>query len=297
MEEAEDENVDDCSDVEEQEISRVLIEEPSPETSIVCTSRVSIKQSPRINVIIMNTHVSVLVDTGATGDIIRLDVCIEMGLRIEPTSHSASQADGESQLNVVGEVHTTMITENNVRLELHAVVVRTLKASVIVSKAFLEHHKVVIDIPCRLVLPDERIIPFADRPGNPKVSLLCADVNCVMFPGESITTPTPTNFLDDDEMAIEPRMESNLSYEPKIVGNSGQLQLTNETDFTVNIKRGQVIGQVRSVCDEGVEINNCDTITPPLKVSTSQPALEPELNKVSIDPQNCVLSSEEINEF
>ena len=54
---------------------------------------------------------------------IRLDICLEIGLHIEPTPHSASQADGESMLNVVGEVHTTMVTENGVKVELHAIVV------------------------------------------------------------------------------------------------------------------------------------------------------------------------------
>ena len=229
---------------------------------------------------------------------IRLDLCLEIGLRIEPTIHSASQADGKSKLDAVGEVHTTMVTENNVKFELHAVVVRTLKASLIVSQAFLEHHNIVVDIPRRrLIMPDERTVAFSDQPGNPKVSLLRAEVNCVMFPGDSITTPTPKNFLDDDEMAVEPRIESALTYDPMIVDNTGELQLTNDTDHTISIKRGQVIGQVRSVCEEVMEINNCEIVSTPLEVNTSKPTSELEINKVLIDPQNCILTKEEVNEF
>ena len=216
------EEQEEFSEGEEQEVSHVMIEESSHPTDEVCTSRVTIRQSPRINVTIHNTHASVLIDTGATGDMIRLDLCLEIGLRIHPTPPSASQADGESKLNVVGEVHTTMITENNVRLELQAVVVKNLKAGVIVSEAFLENHQIVIDIPRRrLTLPDDRTVRFADQPDNPKVSLLRAEVNCVMFPGDTMTIPTPNNFIEDSDMALEPRVESALSYDPNVVENSG----------------------------------------------------------------------------
>ena len=75
---------------------------------------------------------------------IKMEICLEVGLRIEPTPHSASQADA-TKLDVVGEVHTTMITENNIKLELHAIVVRDLKANVIVSKAFLEDYQIVVE--------------------------------------------------------------------------------------------------------------------------------------------------------
>ena len=154
----------------------------------------------------------------------------------------------------------------------------------------------VIDIPRRrLVLPDERTIAFADQPGNPKVSLLRADVNCVVFPGDSITIPTPKNFNDDLDMAIEPRIESALSYVPMVVENSGELQLTNDSDFSVNIKRGQIVGQVRSVYEEGSDVNNCHTMT--TSVTQIESTAEQEVSKVSIDPQSCILSNEEIKDF
>ena len=65
------------------------------------TNRVFISESPKINVKIMKTVVTMVVDTGATGSI-TLDLCNEIGLQIYPSPHSAIQADGESRLNVVG---------------------------------------------------------------------------------------------------------------------------------------------------------------------------------------------------
>ena len=298
-EEDEDEMLDDEFEEDEQEVSFVEIDKSqalknsSQDQNEICTSRVSIKQSPRINVKIKNTYASALVDTGATGDMIRMDFCLEIGLPIQPTPHSASQADA-SKLNVVGEVHTTLTTENNIKFELHAIVVRDLKASLIISEAFLEKNEIIVDIPRRrLLLPSEKTIPFADQPGNPKISLLRAEVNCVMFPGDTITIPTPKNLKDDMEVAIEPRIESVLSYEPMIVENSGELQLQNESDFSINIKRGQIIGQLRSVNEDGITMNNCD-ISPPVKQIELKS--EPEINKISIDPQS-IISKGEREEF
>ena len=85
--------MDDEFEEDEQEVSFVEIDKSqalknsSQDQNEICTSRVSIKQSPRINVKIKNTYASALVDTGATGDMIRMDFCLEIGLPIQPTPH------------------------------------------------------------------------------------------------------------------------------------------------------------------------------------------------------------------
>ncbi len=261
-------------------------------------NRVSIKRSPRISVKIINSTVSVLIDTGAEGNMIRYDLCLHIGLKIYHTPHSASQADGTSALEVVGEVHTTMIAENGVILQLDAIVVKKLKAGLIVSEAFLEEHKIVVDVPRRqLIMPDNRKIRFEDKPSDPKISLLRAEINCIIFPGESITLPTPPSFQIDNGFALEPRMESNLLFDPSIVENDGgKLQLSNESNHAISVKKGQIVGQIRSICDEAnvrsIEINRDETKIPEVTKYSSD-----EISKVSIDPQNCVLTEDEINKF
>ena len=230
---------------------------------------------------------------------IRLDLCTKIGLRIFPTPHSATQADGESRLNVVGEVHTTMRAENNVEFKLDAIVVHNLKVEVIVSEAFLEENCVVVDIPRRrLIMPDERCVRFSDQPGNPKLALLRADVNHVIFPGDLIRLSTPNCFLEDGEVVLEPRLESPLLYDPSIVKNEGKLDLVNNSEFAIRIRKGQIVGQIRSVCEEQTfnhtEVDICEASTKPLKQMEKPTEI---VSNVSIDPQDCFLTSEEVREF
>ena len=70
----------------------------------------------------------------------------------------------------------------------------------------MKNHEIMIDIPNGvLVFPGNKTVNFNNRPGNPKMSLLRADVNNVIFPGDSVVVPVPVNFLSDTTLAIEPR--------------------------------------------------------------------------------------------
>ena len=53
-----------------------------------------------------------VLDTGATGSMISLELCKLAGLHIYPSSQRAILADGDSQLSVVGEVHTSIVMDN-----------------------------------------------------------------------------------------------------------------------------------------------------------------------------------------
>ena len=68
-----------------------------------------------------------------------------------------------------------------------------------------------------------------------------ANINYVVFPGAKIKVPIPPNFSDDGDIAVQPRDEMAVScYNPSIIQNeAGFLQLTNELDSTIKIKKGQ----------------------------------------------------------
>ena len=119
---------------------------------------------------------------------------------------SAILADGDSKLQVIGEVHTTIVMDGYLKLSISAVVVTRLKAGLIVGMSFMKNHKIMIDIPNGvLVFPGNKTVNFNNRPGNPKMSLLRADVNNIIFPGDSVVIPVPVNFLSDTALAIELR--------------------------------------------------------------------------------------------
>ena len=122
---------------------------------------------------INKTMITMVLDTGATGSMIRLDMCELANLRVYPSNHSAIQADGDSQLQVVGEVHTSILLANFLTLPISAVVVTRLKAGLIVGMAFMKRHGIVIDISNNsLIFPGNKIVNFNNKQGNPKLTLL-----------------------------------------------------------------------------------------------------------------------------
>ena len=99
----------------------------------VDVERVNIVESPKFNVKINKTIVTMVLDTGATGSMISLEMCELANLHVYPSSHSAIQADGDSQLQVVGEVHSSILLDNYLTLPISAVVVTRLKEGLIVG--------------------------------------------------------------------------------------------------------------------------------------------------------------------
>ena len=150
---------------------------------------------------------------------ISLGLCKLARLDVYPTTQRPILADGDSHLTVVGEVHTKMTMSSDVVLPLSALVVTKLSAGLIVGMAFMKQHKVVIDIANNALLVQGHTVPFDNRPGNPKVSLLRVDVNRAVLPGEDVILPIPANFSDDQHVAVEPREPYSFWPEPCIVEN------------------------------------------------------------------------------
>ena len=141
--------------------------------SVVEVDRVNIVSSPRINIRLNKTAVTMVLDAGATGSMIGLNICELANLKVYPSSNGAILADGNSRLTVVSEIHSSMVMDNDLVLPINAVVVTKLKAGLIIGMDFLKENNVIIDIPNdSLILSDQRIIYFNNQPGNPKVSLL-----------------------------------------------------------------------------------------------------------------------------
>ena len=103
-------------------------------------------RSPAFNVKINHKYdVSATIDTGATGSMIQLNIVEMAHLTVYPTKHSAEQADGLSNLNVVGEVHTFITLDDDLVLPISAVVVTELKEDILIGTLFLKQNKMVLD--------------------------------------------------------------------------------------------------------------------------------------------------------
>ena len=252
--------------------------------------RVDIIESPKFNVKLRNTFVTMVLDTGATGSMISYELCKLANLEVLPSSHSAVQADGDSRLMVLGEVHTSILMDG-LELSLNAVVVSKLKAGLIVGMAFMKEHDVIIDISNNFLLIHGKKIVFSNQPGNPKISLLRMDVNRVVLPGDDFEVPIPANFLPDNEIAMEPRDSDNW-FRPEITHPvEGFVSITNSSDFPVKIKKHQVIGHVRSVV---LPTESHSSTNPTLKFDSSEHL--DHTTKIRTNPDN-ILSDQETKSF
>ena len=111
-------------------------------------------------------------DTGATGSMINV-LCQVIGLQVYP-----SQADGDSSLGVVGEIHTTILTISYITLPLHDVVVRKLKVGLLVGMSLTRENKIVIDLPKNSIMVDgSNVVHFNNQIGNQKVSHVRTEFN------------------------------------------------------------------------------------------------------------------------
>ena len=255
--------------------------------------------SPQFNVKINTTMVTMIMDTGATASMINVALCQVIGLQVYPSPHSAIQADGDSSLEVVGEIHTTILMDNYISLPLHAVVVRKLKAGLLVGMSFMRENKIVIDMPNNSIMVDgNNVVHFNNQIGNPKVSLVRAEVNNVIFPGEELLLPFPVTFKQDQELAIEPREEITDWFNPCIIPNdTGVISLVNSKDVPIKVRKGQIIGQVRSV------ISPEETVTSSHVKDTAIISKTESNNKLKftdliiIDPTKTILSQEERRSF
>ena len=109
----------------ESKYTDVVLNETS-ETETINVERVNIVESPQFNVKINSTMITMVLDTGATGSMISLELCQLANLKVYSSTHSAILADGDSKLKVVAEVHTSIIMDGYLKLPMSAVVVTRL---------------------------------------------------------------------------------------------------------------------------------------------------------------------------
>ena len=169
--------------------------------------RVCVMRSPAFCVKICHIEESAVMDTGSTGNMIQLDIAEIANLHVYPTVHTEEQADGYSNLQVVGEVQAL---DDDLTLPLSAEVVRSLKENILSGTPFMKENKINLDFGIDSLGVRNREIFFKDIIKRPRKSLLKASVSRVVFPREEVKFGIPANFKNNDEIAIKPR--NNLSW-------------------------------------------------------------------------------------
>ena len=192
---------------------------PCPETTLptpdVVAYRIQTRQSPYVDVFHGHRVVRVTIDSGATGNIIRHSTAKHLGCPIISSAQSVQQADGSSQLQVVGEIRTSF-TRDNTDLTFEGLVVQDLdvedpfyggKRRCQERGATWQWLYLHIRIPGLSQSPHNRRRAFVLRaPTRSKT----------VWPGEFLEVQLPDDAPPDSEYALEPRTDAptlrNLKY-------------------------------------------------------------------------------------
>lgn len=212
------------------------------------------------------------------------------------TSQLVHQADGQTQLEVCGEVQVTL-TRDNLLFKLHAVVVTKLDCDILAGMPFLKDHGIVLDIPKNVIhVGEHHTIPCEGKKKSHTThqeELLRCENDRMIHPGETCVFKV-SSFPSGSEVSIEPHSSNDFSrntWPPPMFAQvvDGVVSIPNDLDSMVVLKKHQHIAVVRSV----KVINDGDqpSQTSILKASTTTPnhsltpvVTGPYSSNITIDP-------------
>lgn len=194
-------------------ISHHAHEEQSDARSVAF--RVQTRQSPYLDVFHGHQTSRIIIDSGATGNMIRQSTAKRLGAKIAPSSQSVHQADGSSPLKVIGETHISF-TRDNQTFQFEGLVIEDLDVEVLAGTPFMELNDVAVR-PARkeVILGDGPTYSYGSPTQQSKNStaryaflLRAPETAQTIWPGEFLEVKLPADAPSDCEYAIEPRTDS-----------------------------------------------------------------------------------------
>ena len=193
----------------------------SPRPDVVAY-RVQTRQSPYMDVFHGHRVVRITIDSGATGNMIRHSTAKHLGCAIISSAQSVQQADGSSQLQVVGETRTTF-TRDNTDFMFEGLVVEDLDVEVLAGTPFMETNDVAVRPAKREVhLGNGSVYTYGSKSTpSPLPTVRWAFVlrapapSKTVWPGEFVEVRLPDGATPDSEYALEPRTDAPSSHNLK----------------------------------------------------------------------------------
>ena len=285
---------DNEDDQREEQLRRLSVED-NPDVSPVAR-RVPVVDSPFLKCFFKHYAVRVTVDSGATGNYIRLDVVKRMNVNIRKNTQKSHQADGKSSLAVVGEVTITLTFKNH-QLILEALVAPDLEDEVLGGSPFMKENDVWVRPKKQIVGIGESTYYYnvnntrSSSTRRVQAEVMKSPSNVTIWPGDFLQLQVPDQFADE-EITVEPRTDCKLNNNcpPSKLWPNPQLltcaentiRIPNLTTEPKSIRKGDHFCQiVRTV---GVDTQNqpIDTMTKPAVIKEDHSAYR----DVVIDPDN-----------
>ncbi len=260
-------------------------------------NRVDVCPSATFDGFVHGKPVSLLLDTGATGNIIHLATAKQLGLNVIPAVQGASQSDGKTPLDIVGEIHFSD-TRDNASYAFDGLVAKELDPPIIAGNPFLERHNVMIAPAKRqITMAPGKTYSYGAETHEPQGSvrrcsvLQAPSVPTTVYPGESIDLTLPEDIRNGTELALEPRGPHSDSWpSPKTVVKENKVSILNSTSDPQTLKRYEHFCQVRPLY---ITKESEDGTTTLPTTSQSMPA---DLELIRIDPDE-LLKPTMVKEF
>lgn len=276
---------------------------PDPDTTLpgpdMVAYRVQTRQSPYMDVFHDHRVVRVTLDSGATGNMIRRSTAKHLGCPIISSAQSVQQADGSSQLQVIGEIRTTF-TRDHTNFAFEGLVVENLDVEVLAGTPFMETNDIAVRPAKReVLLGNGSVYTYGSKsPPNPHATARRAFVlrapapSQTVWPGEFMEVRLPDDAPSDSEYALEPRIDapsahnlkpSQLWPQPGVVSSVARaIRIPNLSSVPRTLKRHEHFCQVIPV----FEPPEVPSSPPP----TAQRPLPPSSTRysasVQVDPDN-----------
>lgn len=276
---------------------------PDPDTTLpgpdMVAYRVQTRQSPYMDVFHDHRVVRVTLDSGATGNMIRRSTAKHLGCPIISSAQSVQQADGSSQLQVIGEIRTTF-TRDHTNFAFEGLVVENLDVEVLAGTPFMETNDIAVRPAKReVLLGNGSVYTYGSKsPPNPHATarrtfvLRAPAPSQTVWPGEFMEVRLPDDAPSDSEYALEPRIDapsahnlkpSQLWPQPGVVSSVARaIRIPNLSSVPRTLKRHEHFCQVIPV----FEPPEVPSSPPP----TAQRPLPPSSTRysasVQVDPDN-----------
>ena len=272
----------------------------SSAASIFC---IQVKQSPYINAFYGHQVACLTIDSGATGNMIRLSAAKMLGVKIEKSSQFAHQADGLSPLKVVGETKFIVVRDKR-DCVFEGLVVEQLDVDILAGIPFMEINDITVrPAKHQVILGNGTTYAYGsckDKTTQHTVRrthvIHAPSISSTVWPGEYIEVNLPDDMIGiDDDFAIEPRLSVNKTDRdhtmwptPDIVTSvAGKIRIPNLTDQPQVLKRHEHFCQVHSVsvrAETEPFSSQCSSPTPRAQVDTKSKIVHSDF--VHLDPDN-----------
>lgn len=271
----------------------------------IATRKIDVIKSPVLRAERNGHPVKLTIDSGAETDLMKKACAEKLNIKIHPTKSTASQADGEAPLKIVGEVHCEF-TRGKHKLTFNGLVAEDLSDEILCGMPFQEYNDVYARPSKKTIYIGEDAIPFEpeDNQIKPvqrgcKATILRITRETVLLPNDSLQVLAPPEFQKDTMVALEPRYNSpSINHDkysmqwlkPQISDVSeGVVHITNSSDSPILLKRHEQIATIRPVIHVDQTSSSESRHESP---ETVLPSESIDYKSIKVDPDNLLTENE-----